>query len=58
MVGDDIENDVGGAQEAGLRGVLVCTGKHSAQSALLERIHSDAILPSVVDLPRWLDAGS
>jgi HAD superfamily hydrolase (TIGR01458 family) len=56
IVGDDIENDVGGAQEAGLRGVLVCTGKHTAQSPLLERIHPDAILPSVADLPGWLDA--
>lgn len=27
MVGDDIENDVGGAQQAGLRGILVCTGR-------------------------------
>ncbi len=54
MVGDDIENDIRGAQEAGLRGVLVCTGKHTAQSPLLERIHPDAILPSVADLPGWL----
>jgi HAD superfamily hydrolase (TIGR01458 family) len=56
MVGDDIENDIGGAQEAGLHGVLVCTGKHTAQSPLLARIHPDAILPSVVDLPGWLSA--
>ena len=35
MVGDDIENDIGGAQGAGLRGALVCTGKHNAQSPLL-----------------------
>jgi phospholysine phosphohistidine inorganic pyrophosphate phosphatase len=27
MVGDDIENDVGGAQAAGIRGLLVRTGK-------------------------------
>jgi HAD superfamily hydrolase (TIGR01458 family) len=55
MVGDDIENDIGGAQRAGLRGVLVCTGKHGADSLLLERIQPDAILPSVVDLPLWLE---
>lgn len=54
MVGDDIENDVGGAQQAGLRGVLVTTGKHQADSPLLLRIHPDAILPSIVDLPGWL----
>ena len=27
MIGDDLENDVGGAQSAGIRGVLVRTGK-------------------------------
>jgi len=55
MVGDDIENDIGGAQRAGLRAVLVCTGKHNADSPLLERVHPDAILDSVVDLPGWLE---
>lgn len=55
MVGDDIENDIGGAQQAGLRAVLVCTGKHNASSPQLERIKPDAILPSIVDLPGWLD---
>ena len=55
-VGDDIENDVGGAQRAGMRGILVYTGKHSADSPLLERVQPDAILPSIVDLPEWLGA--
>src|SRR5438874_1463165 len=56
MVGDDLENDVGGAQRAGLRGVLVCTGKHGPASPLLEEVRPDVILPSIVDLPRWLEA--
>lgn len=55
MVGDDIENDIGGAQRAGLRAVLVTTGKHQSDSPLLQRIHPDAILPSIVDLPDWLN---
>lgn len=55
MIGDDIENDIGAAQQAGLRAVLVCTGKHSADSPLLERIKPDAILPSIVDVPGWLE---
>ena len=54
MVGDDLENDVHAAQQAGLRGVLVCTGKHGVDSPLLARVHLDAILPSIADLPRWL----
>jgi HAD superfamily hydrolase (TIGR01458 family) len=58
MVGDDIENDVGGAQRAGMRAVLVRTGKYQANSPLLERIHPDAILPSIADLPVYLAGGS
>jgi HAD superfamily hydrolase (TIGR01458 family) len=58
MVGDDIENDIGGAQRAGLRGILVSTGKHQPNSPLLERIHPDAILPSIADLPAWLTSQS
>ena len=58
MVGDDIENDIGGAQRAGLLGALVCTGKHNAQSPLLARIHPDVILPSIADLPGWLESRS
>ena len=54
MVGDDIENDVGGAQRAGLRGLLVCTGKHKADSPLLQNIHPTAILPALRYLPAWL----
>jgi HAD superfamily hydrolase (TIGR01458 family) len=55
MVGDDIENDVGGAQRAGLRAALVCTGKHDATSPLLNRFHPDAILKSIVDVPGWIE---
>ncbi len=54
MVGDDIENDINGAQQAGIQGILVLTGKHGVDSPLLERIQPDAILHSVADLPGWL----
>jgi HAD superfamily hydrolase (TIGR01458 family) len=52
MVGDDIRNDVEGAQRAGLTGVLVRTGKFSA-SDLTAEISPDAMLDSIADLPRW-----
>lgn len=55
MVGDDIENDIEGAQQLGMQGVLVCTGKHRADSPLLERVQPTAILPSITDLPRYLE---
>ena len=58
MVGDDIENDIGAAQSVGMRGILVTTGKHTANSPLLERVHPDAILPSLADLPAYLSTSS
>ena len=51
MVGDDIENDVLGAQRHGLTGVLVKTGKY------LPATHRDAsgtpdhVIDSFADLP-------
>lgn len=52
MVGDDIVNDVTGAQAAGLRGVLVRTGKF--RDADLGEGSPDAVLGSFADLPGWL----
>jgi phospholysine phosphohistidine inorganic pyrophosphate phosphatase len=54
MIGDDIRGDVGGAQAAGLAGVLVRTGKFREQD-LGGDIQPDAVLDSVADLPRWWD---
>jgi len=54
MVGDDIENDIAGAQHAGMQGILVYTGKHKADSPLLQKIHPDAALSSIADLPAYL----
>ena len=52
MIGDDIRGDVGGAQAAGLRGILVRTGKFRGRD-LGGDIEPDAVLDSVDDLPRW-----
>jgi HAD superfamily hydrolase (TIGR01458 family) len=54
MIGDDIENDIAGAQHAGIRAALVCTGKHGADNPLLQSIHPDAILASIADLSHYL----
>jgi phospholysine phosphohistidine inorganic pyrophosphate phosphatase len=54
MIGDDIRGDVGGAQAAGLKGVLVRTGKFRDRD-LQGEIRPDAVLDSVADLPRWWD---
>jgi phospholysine phosphohistidine inorganic pyrophosphate phosphatase len=54
MVGDGIETDVAGAQRAGLKGMLVRTGKFRP-SDLEGAIKPDAVLNSVRDLPDWWD---
>lgn len=54
MVGDDIENDIAGAQRAGLRAALVCTGKHGIDHPLLQSIQPEVILGSIADLPQYL----
>jgi HAD superfamily hydrolase (TIGR01458 family) len=54
MIGDDLESDVGGAQNAGARGVLVRTGKF--RQDVLERsdVVPDLIIDSIADLPEAL----
>ncbi len=52
MVGDDVRTDVGGAQDAGLTGVLVRTGKFSPAD-LDGDVTPDAVIDSIADLPRW-----
>ena len=52
MVGDDIRGDIGGAQDAGLRAVLVQTGKFHAADLELG-IAPDAVIESVAALPTW-----
>lgn len=54
MIGDSIETDVAGAQESGLQGILVRTGKFR-QSDLKGDVHPDAVLNSIGDLPDWLE---
>jgi HAD superfamily hydrolase (TIGR01458 family) len=49
MVGDDIVNDVLGAQASGIVGVLVRTGKF--QGSDLERGRPDHVIASVADVP-------
>ncbi|HSI28098.1 MAG TPA: TIGR01458 family HAD-type hydrolase [Methylophilus sp.] len=54
MVGDDIDADVGGAQEAGLHGILVKTGKYRETYTRLSAVDPDAVINSVADLPALL----
>ena len=51
MVGDDIEADIGGAQDAGLRAIQVETGKYSDRDREHPTVTPDECIASVVDLP-------
>jgi HAD superfamily hydrolase (TIGR01458 family) len=56
MVGDDVEADIGGAKQVGMRGVLVRTGKF--RPAALEEAdpQPDAVIGSIAELPAWIEA--
>jgi phospholysine phosphohistidine inorganic pyrophosphate phosphatase len=53
-VGDDLEGDVAGGQGAGLKGVLVRTGKFRADDLSVSDIRPDAVIDSFAELPAWL----
>ncbi|MEZ5359490.1 MAG: TIGR01458 family HAD-type hydrolase [Candidatus Zixiibacteriota bacterium] len=54
MVGDDVVSDVGGAQKAGLSGVLVKTGKYRDELVQKSGVTPDAVIDSVASLPDLL----
>jgi HAD superfamily hydrolase (TIGR01458 family) len=54
MVGDDIESDVLAAQDAGITGVLVRTGKYLPQTHRAARGTPDHVVDSFADLPGLL----
>jgi HAD superfamily hydrolase (TIGR01458 family) len=54
MIGDDVRSDVGGAQAAGMRGILVRTGKYREADAAASGVVPDLTIDSIADLPRAL----
>ncbi|MEN6342599.1 MAG: TIGR01458 family HAD-type hydrolase [Methanospirillum sp.] len=58
MVGDDIATDVGGARAAGLRAVLVRTGKFRPEALAAAPVAPDRVLGSIADLPALLEHGA
>jgi HAD superfamily hydrolase (TIGR01458 family) len=53
MIGDDIEVDVAGAQRAGLKGILVRTGKFR-ETDLQLGIEPDGVIDSIADLVEYV----
>jgi HAD superfamily hydrolase (TIGR01458 family) len=54
MVGDDVEADIGGAKAAGLRAVLVRTGKFREETLAVADPQPDGVVASIADLPAFL----
>jgi HAD superfamily hydrolase (TIGR01458 family) len=50
MIGDDVHHDVGGAQKAGIRGVLVKTGKYRDALVASTGIKPDLVIDSIAVL--------
>ena len=50
MIGDDIATDIGGAQQAGLAGILVKTGKFRKDTLMQSNIMPDAVIGSIANL--------
>jgi HAD superfamily hydrolase (TIGR01458 family) len=58
MVGDDIETDIAGAAAAGLRTVLVRTGKFRPDAVEVARVRPDGIITSIAALPGWIETAT
>lgn len=54
VLGDDVEVDVAGAQAAGLRGVLVRTGKYREDELRRSGVRPDCILDSIADVTKLI----
>jgi len=57
-IGDDLEGDVGGGQGAGLRGVLVRTGKFREEDLRTASITPDVVIDSFADVAKVLTTNS
>jgi len=55
MVGDDLDQDVGGAKVFGMRTVLVRTGKFRPEHLEHSEIVPDMVMSSIAHFPDWLE---
>lgn len=55
IIGDDIDVDVAGGQNVGLKGILVRTGKYRQAYTDASAVKPDLVLDSVADLPAMLN---
>ena len=57
MIGDDLFNDIYGAQELGIPGILVKSGKYHKGMLESSSIIPDGFLESIADLPKIISNG-
>jgi HAD superfamily hydrolase (TIGR01458 family) len=55
MIGDDLESDIAGAEQIGVRGILVKTGKYREQDVINSKIKPWRIIDSIADLPALIE---
>lgn len=53
MIGDDLDNDIAGAQACGIRGVLVKTGKFRQELFTKSRVLPYGVIDSIAELPQF-----
>jgi ribonucleotide monophosphatase NagD (HAD superfamily) len=56
MIGDDVEGDLVGAHNHGLKTILVRTGKFRPDEVERSRVQPDAIVSSIAQVPDWLES--
>jgi len=54
MVGDDMVGDIGGANNVGMKSILVKTGKYRKEGEILSESKPNYIISSIADLPNLL----
>ena len=58
MVGDDLEGDVVGAHNHGMKTILVRTGKFRPDEVERSRLQPDGIVSSIAHVPEWLESNA
>lgn len=56
MIGDDLDTDIFGGQQAGLKTILVKSGKTDAEILKASKVKPDWVFDSIADLPEWLQS--
>ena len=58
MIGDDIDSDIGGAQAAGMKGILVKTGKYREELVKKSTVKPDVVVEGIRELHKTTNSKS